>query len=338
MAFCRMLPESMGVAAIPVSAFYSRPESARHLVRFAFCKTDAMLDEGLRRLAPPQGLGGVRVAGLQLDIAWEDPEANYRAHPALARGREGGRRPARGPARDVPLRLLHGPRARGRARGRTEHALPPRAGTEPRPPPRGLRPRADGGRSAAFQHPDPRRARRVARALPKDPSLHLRGRRPSTTRRGTAHVTAVVDGLRLTLFVCYDLRFADEFWATAEGTDAYLVVANWPERRRHHWTTLLHARAIENQAYVVGVNRVGEGDGLVYTGDSRIVDPWGEAVATAAGRETLLHRGPRSGRGPARPGELPGAPRPPPRLNPLRPQDPDGRIRPPCVSSRAWRI
>ena len=49
-AFCRLLPGRVGVAAIPVSAFYSRPEAARHLVRFAFCKTDAVLDEGLRRL------------------------------------------------------------------------------------------------------------------------------------------------------------------------------------------------------------------------------------------------------------------------------------------------
>ena len=105
---------------------------------------------------------------------------------------------------------------------------------------------------------------------------------------GDAHVSLGVEGVRLTLFICYDLRFADEFWATAEATDCYLVVANWPERRRHHWTTLLTARAIENQAYVVGVNRVGEGDGLVYRGDSRIVDPWGEQLAAAAGQETLL--------------------------------------------------
>jgi predicted amidohydrolase len=97
-----------------------------------------------------------------------------------------------------------------------------------------------------------------------------------------------VEGVRLTLFVCYDLRFADEFWETARDTDAYLVAANWPERRRRHWTTLLAARAIENQAYVVGVNRVGEGNGLVYAGDSRIVDPWGEVLAAAAGQETML--------------------------------------------------
>jgi omega-amidase len=105
---------------------------------------------------------------------------------------------------------------------------------------------------------------------------------------GSSHVSVTVEGLRLTLFICYDLRFADEFWTTARETDAYVVVANWPDRRRHHWTTLLAARAIENQAYVVGVNRVGEGDGLVYAGDSRIVDPWGEVLAAAAGQETML--------------------------------------------------
>jgi predicted amidohydrolase len=105
---------------------------------------------------------------------------------------------------------------------------------------------------------------------------------------GDRFVTVDVDGLRLTLFVCYDLRFADEFWATAPGTDAYLVVANWPEARRHHWRALLDARAIENQAYVVGVNRVGEGGKLSYAGDSRIVDPLGEVLAAGAGRETIL--------------------------------------------------
>ncbi|GGI07930.1 nitrilase-related carbon-nitrogen hydrolase [Egicoccus halophilus] len=105
---------------------------------------------------------------------------------------------------------------------------------------------------------------------------------------GKAPLTVDVEGVRLGLFVCYDLRFADEFWAVARDTDAYLVVANWPAARRHHWRTLLDARAIENQAYVVGVNRVGEGGGLRYTGDSRVVDPLGETLVSAAGSETVL--------------------------------------------------
>jgi predicted amidohydrolase len=105
---------------------------------------------------------------------------------------------------------------------------------------------------------------------------------------GTETVTIEVEGLRVSLFVCYDLRFADDFWMLAPQTDCYLVCANWPETRRLHWQSLLVARAIENQAYVVGVNRVGEGGGLRYAGDSRIVDPLGELLATGAGTEALL--------------------------------------------------
>ena len=96
---------------------------------------------------------------------------------------------------------------------------------------------------------------------------------------GDQTVTITVDGVRLSLFTCYDLRFADAFWRLANDTDVYLVPANWPESRRHHWRTLLRARAIENQAYVVGVNRVGEGNDLTYSGDSVVVDPMGESIA-----------------------------------------------------------
>ena len=107
-------------------------------------------------------------------------------------------------------------------------------------------------------------------------------------RAGDDFVTVDIEGLRISLFVCYDLRFADEFWQLAADTDVYLVPANWPAKRRLHWQSLLQARAIENQAYVVGVNRVGEGGGLDYCGDSRIVDPLGELLATAAQTESIL--------------------------------------------------
>jgi predicted amidohydrolase len=107
-------------------------------------------------------------------------------------------------------------------------------------------------------------------------------------RPGNDFVTVTIAGLRCSLFTCYDLRFANEFWQRAELTDVYLVPANWPGARRRHWKTLLRARAIENQAYVVGCNRVGEGGGLAYTGDSCIIDPLGELLATGAGVETTL--------------------------------------------------
>jgi predicted amidohydrolase len=105
---------------------------------------------------------------------------------------------------------------------------------------------------------------------------------------GPATVTVTVEGVRLSLFVCYDLRFADDWWGIAGDTDCYLVCANWPEARRSHWQSLLVARAIENQAYVVGVNRVGRGGKLDYAGDSRIVDPMGEVLAGGARSEALL--------------------------------------------------
>ncbi len=105
---------------------------------------------------------------------------------------------------------------------------------------------------------------------------------------GLEHLTLEIDGLRIGFFVCYDLRFADEFWALATQVDAYIVVANWPKRRRLHWSTLLRARAIENQAYVVGLNRVGLADNLEYSGDSAILDPWGETLVSAAGDPTTL--------------------------------------------------
>ena len=111
-------------------------------------------------------------------------------------------------------------------------------------------------------------------------------------RAGDGFVTVTIpsaDGpLRVTLFVCYDLRFADEFWKCAADTDVFLVPANWPASRRLHWQVLLQARAIENQAYVIGCNRVGDGGGLAYVGDSRIVDPAGELLATAAQGESVL--------------------------------------------------
>jgi predicted amidohydrolase len=83
--------------------------------------------------------------------------------------------------------------------------------------------------------------------------------------------------------VCYDLRFPELFReaAAARQPELYAVIANWPEKRILHWVRLLQARAIENQAYVVGVNRVGTDPFYSYTGRSVIVDPQGEIVADA---------------------------------------------------------
>ena len=91
--------------------------------------------------------------------------------------------------------------------------------------------------------------------------------------------TLQIGDLRISPFVCFDLRFADDFWNLATDTDCYLVIANWPATRRHHWKSLLMARAIENQAWVVAANRVGSDPNVNYAGDSQIIDPFGELVA-----------------------------------------------------------
>ena len=109
---------------------------------------------------------------------------------------------------------------------------------------------------------------------------------------GTERVTTMIDGVRVSLFVCFDLRFAPDFWHVAHDTDLYLLVANWPAARSTHWTTLLQARAIENQAYMLGVNRVGDAcDGLAHSGDSRLFDPFGEVLASAAADEETIITG-----------------------------------------------
>ena len=92
-----------------------------------------------------------------------------------------------------------------------------------------------------------------------------------------------VNGWKINLTICYDLRFP--VWARQQNGEAgyeydlLICVANWPDRRNHAWKILLQARAIENQCYVVGVNRVGrDGKDLNYTGDSMVIDPLGKVL------------------------------------------------------------
>jgi omega-amidase len=96
---------------------------------------------------------------------------------------------------------------------------------------------------------------------------------------GHAPLTIDIDGVRVSPLICYDLRFPELFRAVAPVSDLIVVIANWPAARRPHWDALLPARAIENLAYVVGVNRTGFANGIQYDGGSVAYDPWGESVA-----------------------------------------------------------
>jgi omega-amidase len=93
-------------------------------------------------------------------------------------------------------------------------------------------------------------------------------------------------GWRICPMICYDLRFP--VWArNVEDYDLLLYVANWPVTRSEHWRTLLKARAIENQSYVVGVNRCGNSGGFDYSGDTSVFDPFGLELYHIAGQAAV---------------------------------------------------
>ena len=96
-------------------------------------------------------------------------------------------------------------------------------------------------------------------------------------------------GWNILLIACYDMRFPVWCRNRANEYDLLIDVANWPEPRRLVWSTLLRARAMENLAYVCGVNRVGQdAEGLVYTGDSALIDPKGRELAALEERRIEL--------------------------------------------------
>jgi len=230
----------------------------------------------------------VKVAAVQHDIVWEDPPANFaRLAPMIERA-------AAGDARLVVLTEMC----------TTGFSMDTARIAEP----------FDGPSARVLRHQACAHGVLVCGSVPErvpghdkpsnclvlagpDGSVHrYRKIHPFTYSGEDEHydagdqlVTVTVEGVHLSLFVCYDLRFADEFWAVAQDTDCYVIPANWPERRRDHWRVLLRARAIENLAYVVGANRVGTGGGVDYVGDSAIIGPFGEELADGAGAgETVL--------------------------------------------------
>ncbi|XEC92683.1 carbon-nitrogen family hydrolase [Paenibacillus tarimensis] len=98
-----------------------------------------------------------------------------------------------------------------------------------------------------------------------------------------------IDGTEAGMMICYDIRFPELSRRLAlEGAKLLFVPAEWPKPRLHHWRTLLIARAIENQMYVIACNRVGTSGDTTFFGHSMIIDPWGETVAEAGEEETVL--------------------------------------------------
>ncbi|HOX45518.1 MAG TPA: carbon-nitrogen family hydrolase [Myxococcota bacterium] len=229
----------------------------------------------------------MKLAALQLEVAWEDRQANYaRVEGFAARARAAG----------AELLVLPEMFATG-------FSLNPAFTAE-----------ADDGPTTAFLRALARRhglavlgglvlagaagrGRNAARLVGPDGELqatyvksHLFGYAGEDRQHepGPGPVTFPLGGGRASAFVCYDLRFPELFRLVAEECWLMLVIASWPDTRQRAWDTLLPARAVENQCCLVGVNRVGQGGGLTYAGGSAIYGPLGEPLAAGGAQEGLL--------------------------------------------------
>ena len=106
--------------------------------------------------------------------------------------------------------------------------------------------------------------------------------------KGNALTHFMLGGIPFSNFICYDLRFPEIFQCVSGRAHVIIVAADWPAGRSEHWKCLLRARAIENQCYILGVNTVGNQNGLRYSGDSCVILPDGTVVEQLSDEEGLI--------------------------------------------------
>ena len=220
-------------------------------------------------------MSALRVALGEYDLGWQD------AARSLARAREVVRRAAANGARLVALPEM----ATTGFTMDTSHATPIAGGDASRLAEvaaahdvwlvAGVAARDDDGPFNAAIVADPKGS---IVAVYRKQRLFSYGGEHESYAPGDHAVVVDVEGVRIAPFVCYDLRFPELFREVAAEIDAFVLVANWPAARRAHWDVLTRARAIENQAYFIAVNRTGTGGGLDFDGGSVAYDPWGERL------------------------------------------------------------
>jgi len=228
------------------------------------------------------------IFAIQLDITWEDKTANFRKLEALLKAAS----PAAGSLVVAPEMFASGfsMNLRVTCQGSTREDETLLAGLARKHGvyvAGGVVSRGSGamGRNEAVVFtPEGQLAARYTKIHPFSLGGEAQGH-----EAGTEIVTFPWQGFTVAPFVCYDLRFPEIFRGAARrGANLFVVMALWPVKRQQHWLTLLQARAIENQAYFVGVNRVGREPELLYAGRSVVVDPYGVIVADAGEREQVL--------------------------------------------------
>ena len=219
------------------------------------------------------------VAGIQFDICWENLQENFeRVAPLVASAAETG-------AEIIALPEMFATGFSMRAHEMAAHAESIHSFIEDLAKRHGLW--VVGG----YTEPGERLPANACTVVSPDGRevLHYRKIHPFSLAHEDDHFeaggeihTIEISGVRVTPLICYDLRFPELFRVAALDTDLFVVIANWPSRRAHAWRTLLAARAIDGQAWILGVNRVGEAEGHPHRGDTSLLDPWGEVVATLA--------------------------------------------------------
>lgn len=229
----------------------------------------------------------MQIVGVQLDVAWEDREPNH----ARVRKLLGATPPAPGALVVLPEMFATGfsmnsdiTAAHGAATERFVRELSKQLGVFVIA---GLVQRSEDGtchNAAIVTNP----SGSIIASVAKLHMFPLSGEGGCHTR-GEDVIVVDCDGASVAPLVCYDLRFPEAFGrATRKGATLFTIIANWPASREEHWVTLLRARAIENQAFVIGVNRVGRDPNTLYGGRSMVIDPLGTVLAEADDTETLL--------------------------------------------------
>jgi len=229
----------------------------------------------------------MRVAAAQMDIAWHDRETNYaRARRMAVEARESG----------AEIFILPEMFSTGFSMA-SEFTAEPLNG----PTPSFLRSIAAemnmtviGGFVLSGEKPGPQNVSLAVNQRGADLALYAKIHQITllgeTASYNPGHSPEPFDleGIRAACLICYDLRFPELFRPLADECGLMIVIASWPASRQGHWDLLLRARAVENQNYVLGVNRVGEGGGLAFTGGSAIIDPLGKVLARGNETETLI--------------------------------------------------
>jgi len=229
----------------------------------------------------------IRIALIQMDIDWHDRDANQASARKLA-----------GRARDDGARVIVLPEMFSTGFSMdTGVTAEPLSGSTPA----FLRSLASdlgvwviGGFALAGEGARPQNASLVVDPTGSDAALYTKIHLISILDEdrhydpGRLPVPFRMEGMGAACFICYDLRFPELFRTAADACGLVIVIASWPEIRQPHWDALLRARAVENQCYVAGVNRVGEGGGNAFAGGSVILDPLGNPLAQAGDGETIV--------------------------------------------------